>query len=61
LRSGSKSNAAKSWHPNLFINILQAFIILFLAAPAIIRTIYRLKQPSTKDAVIASTSLSEKK
>jgi simple sugar transport system permease protein len=62
LRSGSKVMQLRAGIPIYIINILQAFIILFLAAPAIIRTLYRLKQPSIKEAPISSTtSLSEKK
>jgi simple sugar transport system permease protein len=47
--------------PIYIINILQAFIILFIAAPAIIRTIYRLKQPSIKEASKSAASLNKKK
>ncbi len=62
LRSGSKVMQLRAGIPIYIINILQAFIILFLAAPAIIRTIYRLKKPATKEApIVSTTSLSEKK
>lgn len=61
LRSGSKVMQLNAGIPIYIINILQAFIILFLAAPAIIRTIYRLKQPGIKDIQAPPISLSGKK
>jgi simple sugar transport system permease protein len=41
------------------ISILQALIIFFIAAPAIIRTIYRLKE-SEKNALKPETATGEK-
>jgi ABC-type uncharacterized transport system permease subunit len=61
LRSGSKVMQLRAGIPIYIINILQAFIILFLAAPAIIRTIYRLKQPAVSDNPSTNISLSGKK
>jgi len=61
LRSGSRLMQLSAGTPVYIINILQAFIILFIAAPAIIRTIFRLKQPSAKEVVASTISLSEKK
>ena len=61
LRSGSKVMQLRAGIPIYIINILQAFIILFLAAPAIIRTIYRLKQPAVSDIPSTNISLSGKK
>lgn len=61
LRNGSKVMQLQAGIPIYIINILQAFIILFLAAPAIIRTIYRLKQPAIKDVQTIPISLSGKK
>jgi simple sugar transport system permease protein len=60
LRSGSRVMQLSAGTPVYIINILQAFIILFIAAPAIIRTIFRLKQPAAKEAPLP-ISLSEKK
>ena len=61
LRSGSRVMQLRAGTPIYIINILQAFIILFIAAPAIIRTIYRLKEPTEKGAPLTSISYSEKK
>jgi general nucleoside transport system permease protein len=61
LRNGSKVMQLRSGVPIYIINILQAFIILFIAAPAIIRTIYRLRKPSSNEPNVPTISLSEKK
>lgn len=61
LKSGSRVMQLNAGIPVYIINILQAFIIMFIAAPAIIRTIYRLKQPSTKEASTPNVATSEKK
>jgi ABC-type uncharacterized transport system permease subunit len=45
LRHGSRVMQINTGIPIDIISILQAFIIFFIAAPAIIRTIYRLKEP----------------
>lgn len=45
LRHGSRVMQLNTGIPIDIISILQAFIIFFIAAPAIIRTIYRLKEP----------------
>jgi ABC-type uncharacterized transport system permease subunit len=45
LRHGSRIMQINTGIPIDIISILQAFIIFFIAAPAIIRTIYRLKEP----------------
>jgi general nucleoside transport system permease protein len=47
MRSGSRVMQLQTGIPIDIISILQALIIFFIAAPAIIRTIYRLKTPST--------------
>jgi general nucleoside transport system permease protein len=49
MRSGSRLMQLKTGIPIDIISILQALIIFFIAAPAIIRTIYRLKTPSNTD------------
>ena len=46
MRSGSRVMQLRTGIPIDIISILQALIIFFIAAPAIIRTIYRLKEPS---------------
>jgi general nucleoside transport system permease protein len=46
LRSGATNMQLKSDIPIDIISVLQAFILVFVAAPAVIRTIYRLKAPS---------------
>jgi ABC-type uncharacterized transport system permease subunit len=45
LRHGSRVMQINTGIPIDIISILQAFIIFFIAAPAIIRTMYRLKEP----------------
>ncbi|MCX6053778.1 MAG: ABC transporter permease [Chloroflexi bacterium] len=61
LRSGSRVMQVRAGVPIYIINILQSFIILFIAAPAIIRTIYRLKEPTIKEVSTPPVSLSERK
>ena len=43
--------------PVEIISIIQAIVLMFIAAPAIIRTIYRLKEPKEKDQLLAATNL----
>ena len=45
LRNGAIQMQLSAGIPIDIISILQAFILAFIAAPAIIRTIYRLKEP----------------
>jgi general nucleoside transport system permease protein len=52
LRNGATKMQTAAGVPVDIISILQAVILIFIAAPAIIRTIYRLKQPSLKDDVV---------
>ena len=61
MRSGSKVMQLRAGIPKDIISILQAFIILFIAAPAIVRTVYRLKKPTIKDAAIPSVISEERK
>lgn len=49
LRSGARQMQLKAGIPIDIISILQALILAFIAAPAIIRTIYRLKEPEVKE------------
>jgi simple sugar transport system permease protein len=39
------------------VTILQAVILIFVAAPAIIRAIYRMRQPLQEEAAAASFTL----
>jgi simple sugar transport system permease protein len=48
LRNGATRMQVASGIPIDIISILQAVILMFIAAPAIIRTIYRLKNPGEK-------------
>ena len=61
LKSGSRLMQLSAGTPIYIINILQAFIIVFIAAPAIIRTIYRLKKPSVREISTSAVSLDKKK
>lgn len=45
LRNGATAMQLKADIPIDIISVLQAFILVFIAAPAIIRTLYRLKEP----------------
>jgi simple sugar transport system permease protein len=56
LRSGATKMMLASNIPIDIISILQAFIIVFIAAPAIIRTIYRLKTPKPETEAIAEAA-----
>ena len=49
LRNGARQMQLKAGIPVDIISILQALILAFVAAPAIIRTIYRLKEPDVKE------------
>lgn len=51
MRHGSRIMQINTGIPIDIISILQAFIIFFIAAPAIIRTIYRLKEPKPVDVL----------
>lgn len=53
LRNGATRMMVVSGIPIDIISILQALILAFIAAPAIIRTIYRLKAPEEGDEGIA--------
>lgn len=49
MRQGSRLMQINTGIPIDIISILQAFILFFIAAPAIIRTIYRLREPKQTD------------
>jgi ABC-type uncharacterized transport system permease subunit len=38
------------------ITIIQALVIVFIAAPALLRTIYRLKEPKEEEEVLLVTT-----
>jgi len=59
MRSGSRVMQLRTGIPIDIISILQALIIFFIAAPAIIRTIYRLKEPE-KNVLKPETATGEK-
>ena len=59
MRSGSRVMQLKTGIPIDIISILQALIIFFIAAPAIIRTIFRLKEP-TKNTLKPESASGEK-
>ena len=52
LRSGSRQMQLKAGVPIDIVSILQALILAFIAAPAIIRSIYRLKKPDIEEDTI---------
>jgi len=53
LRNGATRMMVVTGIPIDIISILQALILAFIAAPAIIRTIYRLKAPAEGEEGIA--------
>ncbi|NJD58812.1 MAG: ABC transporter permease [Anaerolineales bacterium] len=56
LRSGATNMMLKTGIPIDIVSVVQAFILVFIAAPAITRTIFRLKQPAKGEEVVLSTS-----
>jgi len=52
LRNGAVRMQASAGIPIDIISVMQAFILAFIAAPAIVRTIYRLKEPKKAEAEI---------
>jgi simple sugar transport system permease protein len=52
LRNGAIQMQVSAGVPIDIISILQALILAFIAAPAIIRTIYRLRTPDEEEAVL---------
>ena len=43
--------------PVEIISIIQAMVLMFIAAPAIIRTMYRLKEPKEQDQIIPASNM----
>jgi len=60
MRQGSRVMQINTGIPIDIISILQGFILFFIAAPAIIRTIYRLKEPKQGDLTPQMTGSGEK-
>jgi len=56
LRNGARSMQLSVGVPIDIVSILQALILAFIAAPAIIRTIYRLKQPKHTEDIVSLQS-----
>lgn len=56
LRNGAVQMQLRAGIPIDIISILQALILAFIAAPAIIRTIYRLKTPDVADEEVTIRS-----
>jgi ABC-type uncharacterized transport system permease subunit len=52
LRNGATRMQVAAGIPIDIISILQALILAFIAAPAIIRTIYRLRAPTEAEETI---------
>ncbi len=56
LRSGATNMMLKTGIPIDIVSVVQAFILVFIAAPAITRTIFRLRQPAKGEEVVLATS-----
>lgn len=56
LRNGATRMQLAAGVPIDIISVLQAAIVAFIAAPAIIRTIYRLRQPSQEEETVRVSS-----
>jgi simple sugar transport system permease protein len=52
LRNGSTQMQLAAGVPVDIVQILQAMILMFIAAPAIIRTIYRLREPDVEEELV---------
>ena len=58
LKNGATKMMVVSGTPIDIVTILQAVILIFVAAPAIIRAIYRMRQPLKEETAAASFTLS---
>jgi simple sugar transport system permease protein len=56
LRNGATNMQLKAGIPIDIVSVFQAFILIFIATPAIIRTIYRLRETSVAEAGRVKTS-----
>lgn len=56
LKTGSRAMMSRSGIPLDIVSIIQAFILVFIAAPAIIRTVYRFKGDPKDDSKVVSVS-----
>jgi general nucleoside transport system permease protein len=58
LRAGSSRMQFLSQIPIDIINVIQALVLIFVAAPALIRWIYRLRQPRETDSATSDVQFS---
>lgn len=56
LRTGSRTMMSNTGIPLDIVSIIQAFILMFIAAPAIIRTVYRLKSQKGSEKQLVNVS-----
>jgi simple sugar transport system permease protein len=56
LRNGATRMQLEAGIPIDIISIVQAFVLVFVAAPAIIRTIYRLRKPTVAEEAVVAAS-----
>ncbi len=56
LRTGSRNMMSNTGIPIDIVSIIQAFILMFIAAPAIIRTVYRLKGKKDDNRTLVNVS-----
>ncbi len=56
LKTGSRNMMSNTGIPLDIVSIIQAFILMFIAAPAIIRTIYRLKNRKIESPAAVNVS-----
>lgn len=56
LKTGSRAMMSRTGIPLDIVSIIQAFILVFIAAPAIIRTVFRLRGESKGDSKVVSLS-----
>ncbi|MDZ4160028.1 MAG: ABC transporter permease [Anaerolineaceae bacterium] len=56
MRNGAVRMQLTAGIPIDIISVMQAFILIFIATPAIIRTIYRLKEPEHEEEIITVRS-----
>jgi ABC-type uncharacterized transport system permease subunit len=61
LRSSAKLMQLRAGIPSHLIPVLQAFIMFFIAAPAIVRTIFRLKQTKKNEIPLSDLKVSADK
>jgi simple sugar transport system permease protein len=55
LRSGATNMMLATGIPIDIVSVVQAFVLVFVAAPAVTRTIYRLRKPAKEEGVVLAT------